>query len=218
MSLRILYGGTFDPVHNGHLAVARAVAEAFGQTVDLVPSADPPHRSEPGASAEQRAAMLELAVAGDSRLGIDRRELLRDGRSYTVDTLRQVRAEIGAQAPLIWVLGADSIVQLHTWKNWRDLFAFAHVLAVERPELELDAQWLRVRAPEVHAEIAPRWREPRQLPLQPSGLFAPFPIHPLRWESASKVRQRIAANESWEDLVCAPVARYIRESKLYLPA
>lgn len=217
MSLRILYGGTFDPVHNGHLAVAHAVAEAFGQTVDLLPSADPPHRSEPGASAEQRAAMLDLAVAGDSRLGIDRRELLRDGRSYTVDTLRQVRAEIGAQASLVWVLGADSIVQLHTWKNWRDIFAFAHVLAVERPELELDAQWLRTRAPEVHAEIAPRWCNPRQLSQQPSGLFAPFSIHPLRWESASQVRQRIAANESWDDLVPTPVARYIRENQLYLP-
>ena len=94
--IRILYGGTFDPVHVGHLAVADAASALFDADVFLLPSADPPHRAPPGASAELRTAMLELAIAGHPRLRVDRRELERAGPSYSVDTLREVREEIGA--------------------------------------------------------------------------------------------------------------------------
>jgi len=94
-ALRVLYGGTFDPVHLGHVAVARAARGALGATVAFMPAADPPHRAPPGAPATDRAAMLELAIAGEPGLSLDLRELERDGRSWTVDTLRGLRAEIG---------------------------------------------------------------------------------------------------------------------------
>ena len=98
--LVVWYGGTFDPVHQGHLAIARAASSAFGVAVTLAPAADPPHRAAPGASAAQRAHMLELAVAGDRRLRVDRRELQRPGPSWTVDTLHELRAELGPDTPL----------------------------------------------------------------------------------------------------------------------
>ena len=124
--LAIWYGGTFDPVHNGHLAIARAAADTFGVPVTLVPAAGPPHRTAPGADAAQRAHMLDLAVAGDRRLRVDRRELQRPGPSWTVDTLRELRAERGAAAPLALLVGADSFRSLPTWKHWRQLPELAH--------------------------------------------------------------------------------------------
>ena len=161
--LRILYGGTFDPVHEGHLAIAHAVAAAFDHPVHLVPSADPPHREPPGASGEHRAKMLDLAVAGHSDLLVDRRELERKGRSFTVDTLQQTRMELGPSAALVWVLGIDSLAQLDTWHEWQRIFELANVLGVERPGTEIDQSWLQRHAPAVFAEVRPRWREPGEL-------------------------------------------------------
>jgi len=113
MTIPMLYGGTFDPVHNGNLAVADLASALFDADVSVLPSADPPHRAPPGASAEQRAAMLDLAIAGHPRLHVDRRELRRAGPSYSVDTLREVRNEIGPDASLAWLLGADAFRDLH---------------------------------------------------------------------------------------------------------
>ena len=104
----IVYGGTFDPVHRGHIAIARAVADVYQDTVWLMLAADPPHRAPPGASAGQRAQMLDLALAGEPRLAVDRRELRRQGPSYTVDTLAELRRELGAAEAIIWVMGIDS--------------------------------------------------------------------------------------------------------------
>ncbi|MBP6750924.1 MAG: nicotinate-nicotinamide nucleotide adenylyltransferase, partial [Xanthomonadaceae bacterium] len=126
--LRLFYGGTFDPVHNGHLAIARAARDALGTSVWLMPAADPPHRDAPGASADQRAAMLDLAVEGQTGLRVDRRELERatragDAPSYTIDTLRELRAKFGEQAPLAFLIGADSLHGFATWKEPEALLA-----------------------------------------------------------------------------------------------
>lgn len=215
--MRIVYGGTFDPVHEGHLAIARAVASTFSANVSLLPSADPPHRAIPGASAGQRANMLDLAIACDRRLLVDRRELHREGPSFTVDTLEQLRAEIGPALPLVWVLGIDSLVQLHTWHDWRRILALAHILGVERPGTSVEQDWLRSRAPDVHAELSARWCLPGALAEASAGRYAALPVRPLRLESASEVRRRIAEGLSWQELVPAPVARYILDQGLYRP-
>ncbi len=212
---RIIYGGTFDPVHLGHLAIARAVAELLADTVWLMPAADPPHRAPPGASARQRAHMLDLAIAGDPRLGVDRRELRRHGPSYTVDTLAELRAELGAAEPLVWVMGIDSLRQLDTWHDWRRIFDFAHVLAVERPDAPADAAWLRAQAPVVAAELESRRSAPVALVQAAAGGFAELPMRPLRLESATEVRRRIAAGSDWQALLAPPVAAFIREQGLY---
>jgi nicotinate-nucleotide adenylyltransferase len=207
----IVYGGTFDPVHRGHLAIARAVADVYADVVWLMPAADPPHRAPPGASATQRAQMLELAVREDARLGVDRRELQRHGPSYTVDTLSELRVAI------IWVMGIDSLRQLDTWHDWQRIFDFAHVLAVERPGAPPDAAWLHAQAPAVAAELESRRCAPEGLALAEAGGFAELPMRPLRPESATEVRARLAQGGDWEALVPEPVARFIREQGLYRP-
>ncbi|OCG96678.1 nicotinate-nicotinamide nucleotide adenylyltransferase, partial [Xanthomonas euvesicatoria] len=104
--LHLYYGGTFDPIHLGHLAIACAARDELGACVQLVPAADPPHRPAPGATAAQRAQMLQLALANSPGLQLDTRELQRatqcDAPSYTVDTLRELRAELGPAAPIAW--------------------------------------------------------------------------------------------------------------------
>ena len=213
--MRVCYGGTFDPVHLGHLAIAAAVADALSAPVFLVPAADPPHRAAPGASAEQRALMLDLAVGCDARLRVDRRELHRAGPSYTVETLRELRAECGPDEPLVWVLGIDSLRQLDTWHHWRELFEHAHLLGVERPGAPVGADWLAVHAPAVAAELERRRCPPSGLADSASGRFAELPIWPLRPESATEVRARITEGRDWQALLPPAVARFIRQQGLY---
>ncbi|HEY5802119.1 MAG TPA: nicotinate-nucleotide adenylyltransferase [Lysobacter sp.] len=215
MTLRIFYGGTFDPVHCGHLAVARAVRDALGAQVDLIPAADPPHKGATHADATARARMLDLAVAGEPGLKVDRRELRRDGPSYTVDTLRELRDELGPDQPIVWMIGGDSLLQLHTWHRWQELFRFAHVLAVARPGSHLEAATIAARSPPVHAEVAGRWSEASKLSQAPAGGFAAFELALQRPESSTELRRRIAAGEAWQDWVPPAVAEYIRRHGLY---
>ena len=208
MTPHVYYGGTFDPVHNGHLAIAAAVRDALDATVRLLPAADPPHKDATHADADQRTRMLDLAVAGERGLAVDRRELHREGPSYTVDTLRSLRGELGDRVPIVWMIGSDSLLQLHAWSRWRELFTLAHVLAVAR-------QWVAAHAPEVHAEIVPRWREASSLEKSPAGGFALFEDLPLRPESSTELRRRMAAGERWDEWAPPAVAEYIRRHGLY---
>lgn len=213
--LRVFYGGSFDPVHFGHLAVARAARDALGAEVALVPARDPPHKDATHADAEQRAALLDLAIAGEPGLRVDRRELHRAGPSYTVDTLADLRAEAGPAAPLAWLVGADALLQLHTWHRWRDLFALAHIVAVQRPGARIDAARLRAQAPDVLAEIDQRWLPPAALAGSPCGGFALLPMTQLRPESSTELRRRIATGAPWQDWVPAAVAARIDALQLY---
>lgn len=215
MSLTICYGGTFDPVHCGHIAIACAVRDALDAQVRLLPAADPPHKGPTHADAQQRARMLDLATAGERGLTVDRRELRRGGPSYSVDTLHELRAELGPQAPIVWLIGSDSLTQLHTWHRWRELFEVAHILAVERPGSRVDGDWLAREAPEGYAEVSPRWRTASEFQTSPAGGFAVFQLDRQRPESSSELRRRIAANEPWQDWVPAAVAEYIARHRLY---
>lgn len=210
MPIAILYGGTFDPVHNGHLAVADAAAACFDVDVAMVPAADPPLRPPPGADAGQRAAMLDLAVAGHPRLRVDRRELHRVGPSYTVDTLAQARAQLGADAPLAWLLGVDAFAGLHRWHRWRELFDLAHLIVAVRPGHAVD-----VLDPELRDAGNHRWTaDPAALARLPGGMLYHLEL-PLRAEAASDLRGRIAAGQDWEAQVPPAVAAYIRAHRLY---
>lgn len=213
--LRVFYGGSFDPVHNGHLAVARAARDALHAEVALVPARDPPHKDATHADADQRAQLLALAIEGERGLRVDTRELHRAGPSYTFDTLAELRAEAGASAPLAWLVGADSLLQLHTWHRWRELFDLAHIVAVQRPGAEVDAARLREQAPQVLAQLNGRWLPPDALADGPAGGFVLLRLAELRPESSTELRRRIAAGEPWREWVPAAVAARIDSLHLY---
>jgi nicotinate-nucleotide adenylyltransferase len=216
--LQILYGGTFDPVHNGHLAIAAAAYEVFGVPIRLMPAADPPHRAPPGATAAQRVHLLDLAVQGATGLCVDRRELVRadrdpGARSYTVDTLRELRHEQGDALPVALLIGADSLLGLPAWKAWSHLFDLAHFIVADRPGSGLDAGF----APVLAEALEGRWTDlPADLHRSPAGRV--YRLHqPLQPESATEIRRRIGAGEAWRHLVPAPVADAIADERLYVP-
>jgi nicotinate-nucleotide adenylyltransferase len=214
--LFVLYGGTFDPVHNGHLAIARAARAALEVDIHLMPAADPPHRPPPGAAAGDRVAMLQLALADEPGLLPDLRELQRhaaDGarRSYSVDTLHGLRAELGADAPVALLVGADSFLGLPTWKSWQELFGLAHFVVASRAGSRLDAELPFLLADALRGrEVA----SPESLRLQPAGhvLYLRQPLHA---QSATDIRHRIAAGLPWRGLVPPAVADYIHCHGLY---
>lgn len=210
-ALHLLYGGTFDPVHNGHLAIACAARDALGTCVRLMPAADPPHRALPGANALQRAQMLDLAVADIPGLVVDQREFNRQGRSYTIETLRDLRAELGPEQPIALLIGADSFIGLPTWRDWRELFRYAHFVVAQRPGSPLDSELPDALADEVDGRWAGRSGELTQ---RPGGriLLLDQPLHP---ESATDIRRRIAADVDWDGLVPPAVADFIRAQGLY---
>lgn len=210
--LHVFYGGTFDPVHNGHLAVARNARDALSASVHLMPAADPPHKGPTHADAMQRASMLELAVAGEHGLVVDIRELLREGPSYTIDTLYDIRAELGDDAPIALLLGADSFRGLPSWKSWRELFLHAHFVVAERAGHHVDD----LLPQELAVGAAHRWAvSADELQQTPGGRI--FRLEqPLRPESASGIRHRIANGEPWREGVPPPVAEFIIQSDLYI--
>ena len=132
-----IFGGTFDPVHLGHLSVAWEASELLDAEVRLMPASVPPHRAPPMASAVQRVAMLRATLQGQSRLTLDTRELERSGPSYTIDTLIELRAEQGERS-LVLLIGADAFAGLPGWHRWRELFEVAHIGVLSRPGVEAE--------------------------------------------------------------------------------
>lgn len=132
--MHVIYGGTFDPIHHGHLRLALEICDRIGvNRVELVPCYIPPHRGNTGATAEQRLRLLELAIAGEPRLSVDDCELKRAGASYTADTLRQLRVQLGADEPLVMVVGTDAFASFDRWQEWQQIPQLAHIIVVRRP-------------------------------------------------------------------------------------
>ena len=133
MRLGVL-GGTFDPVHFGHLETASELCERLSlDRLDLMPCQVHALQKKPSASTAQRLAMLEMAVADYAGLAIDRREVEREGVSYTVDSLSAIRSELGCDAALYFIVGADAFVALEQWHRWREMFEYASMVVVQRP-------------------------------------------------------------------------------------
>ena len=209
--LTLVFGGTFDPIHHGHVALADFAAQALRAEVWLLPAADPPHRAPPGASAEDRAAMVALAIAGHSRLRLDRRELERPGPSYMVDTLESIRREIGPAMPLALLLGADAFRGLHTWMLWRELFTLAHLVLLPRAGTSLHSL-----PAELHGACEGRWLDHADdLHSLPAGGLHVLALPELRTESATELRRRLREGGDWRALVPEPVAEYIAAHGLY---
>jgi nicotinate-nucleotide adenylyltransferase len=208
-TLRGVLGGTFDPVHVGHLRLALEVAEELGlERVHLVPSARPPHRLAPVAGMQHRLALLERALAGEAHLLPDGRELVRSGASYTVDTL----AELCAAHPGVhWclILGADAFAGLPTWHRWEELTALAHLVVARRP----GPPW--PPAGEAGRLLAQRQvSTPAALRKRANGAIYVTDAPALE-VSATRLRELIGAGRSARFLVPDAALEYIRVHGLY---
>ena len=129
-----ILGGTFNPIHFGHLRMAQELAESLNlNEVRFIPVANPPHKLVPEISAEHRAAMVQLAIAHNPIFSFDNRELTRAGASYTIDTLQSLRSELGNSTSLILFMGSDAFTQLNTWHRWREIIQLCHIALAQRP-------------------------------------------------------------------------------------
>lgn len=205
-----VFGGTFNPVHYGHLRSALELAERLQlDHLRLMPCKEPPHRQAPDCSAEDRAAMVELAVAGEAILTCDRRELERSGTSYTITSLEEIRAELGDHRALCLVMGGDALAQVNSWHRWQELLDLAHILVIARPGWDLPsegevAQWLRDHRLSDRSELLQR----------PCGGILLETLRPLAI-SSTEIRELLAAGRSARYLVPEPVLEYIRAKALY---
>lgn len=204
-----LFGGTFDPVHIGHLRLALEVIERFDLVeLRLIPNAVAPLRNQSVASGEQRLALLRRAIAGLDRVTVDDRELRRGGVSYTCDTLREIRAEQGAGC-LLFVLGMDAFLGLPQWRAWREIPRLVNLLVVTRPE----------SAPPVAGELAELLRtagtdDPATLLAAEHGrvLLCEIPRFPV---SSTDIRERLRQGRRIDFLVPEAVRDRIAQESLY---
>lgn len=208
-------GGTFDPIHFGHLRLAEEVGETLRlEEVRFIPSGTPPHRSAPAVPAEHRLAMTQLAAAGNPRFMVDEREVRRAGPGYTYDTLKTLRAEQGETRPLALLLGADAFLEFATWHRWREIFGLAHIAVAHRPGFPVE-QWSgRMPLPLAREYSARRMQQPLAVHLAPAGGIVVVPFTALDI-SATAIRDMLRAGASPRYLLPGAVLDYIRTHRLY---
>lgn len=207
-----VFGGTFDPVHFGHLRSALELFEQLSlQRMHLIPSAVPPHREAPRASAEQRLAMLRLAVEGQPGFVVDEREIRRQGPSYMVDTLLSLQAEVG-ETPLCLILGVDAFLGIPGWHQWQKLLELSHIVVAHRPGWHLDETRMSAALREVVREH--RLSDSAALQSKNAGGVLLQGVTQLDI-SATDIRERIAAGKNANYLLPASVWQYIKSQDLY---
>ncbi|MBZ0093355.1 MAG: nicotinate-nucleotide adenylyltransferase [Sulfuricellaceae bacterium] len=208
-----ILGGTFDPIHFGHLRLAEEMAEGLHLShVRFIPAGFPPHRVQPQARPSQRLEMVKRAIAGNPLFCADEREIAKPAPCYSVETLADLRRELGAQQPLCLLLGADAFLGLNTWHNWREIFALAHIAVAQRPGYPLAEQAM---PDELKRELELRWQDDgAALAGLPAGRIVQREIAALAI-SATRIRRQIKAGESPRYLLPDAVLDYIREQHIY---
>ncbi len=213
-----IFGGTFDPLHIGHLRLAIEAGENLGLTaVRFIPAGQPPLRDTPRTPAAHRLAMVRLAVADTPGFTVDASEAESPAMSYTVDTLERLRRELGPAQPLVLLLGADAFARLESWQRWRELFELAHIAVATRPghALKVGAGDTATAANSaLNAEFQTRHGLASDLATAPAGRIVPFAITGLEI-SATALRQRLAAGLDARHLAPAAVLDYIHQHHLY---
>jgi len=209
-----IFGGTFDPIHFGHLRLATELAEAFRlDQVLFVPAGLPYQRGRSAhASNDERVTMLKLATGRDARFGIDERELRREGPSYTYDTLVEMRKERGPEATLVFLLGSDAFARIDTWHRWTELFDLAHFAVAVRAN---DPEWFAKGPGAFPRDVWPRITlNLRELLAAPAGKVMTFSMTPLAISSTA-MRALAADGASIRYLTPDPVTEFIRSHRLY---
>jgi len=210
-----IFGGTFDPVHYGHLRAADEVLDTLDlREVRMMPARDPPHRGAPGATAKQRVDMLRLALQEFPRLRLDTREIERTGKSYTFDTLAELRAQ-APHRPLVLITGVDAFAGLPTWHRWQEIPTLAHIAVVTRPGTSVEAA---LRGP-----LAQLWKQRysddrHALENAPAGTIFAVSVSPQPI-SATALRAALAEGSAGiaqvRGLLPAAVLTYIDQHALY---
>ncbi len=203
-----LLGGTFDPIHFGHLRPALELLDALPLAhIRFIPSRQPPHRHTPSATPEQRRQMVALAIAHEPRFVLDDRELQRPGPSYAVDTLRNFRREYAQ--PLCLIVGADAFAHFNSWRDWQDILELAHLVVMTRPGASLDTAHLSTELSDLLTQRR------RQLPdfSGVGGIFCQqvtaLPI------SATAIRESLQQGRSPRYLLPDAVLNYLLNQQLY---
>ncbi len=197
-----LFGGSFNPVHHGHLIIARSIAEALDVSeVVLLPTHAPPHKNAKGlAATEHRMEMVRLAVEGDALFSVSDHDATCKGPSYTVKTIEHFRQKLLAETELLWIIGADSLLELHTWFQVATLVASCRIVTAHRPGSPL-AELTTLEAM-VGTEATRQLRD--------DVIDAPHIDI-----SSTQIRKRVAQGQSIRYLVPTTVAKYIKQHRLY---
>ena len=204
-----IFGGTFDPVHYGHLRAAHEARVALGlEHMRLLPAGTPPHRSNTFASAQHRLAMLDLAVKGYPDFRTDDREVRRQGFSYMVDTLQEIRNEEGG-APLLLFIGQDAANKLDSWHRWLDLFSLAHIVVMRRPDSRYEYSGDLFREIQLRSV-----KTASTLRKSSAGCVLPLEVTQLDI-SSTNVRAQVAAGQSPRFLLPDAVIDYMAQHRLY---
>lgn len=203
-----LFGGTFDPIHCGHLDVARAAQQALAlDVVWLIPARTPPHRTRPHASAAHRFAMTALAVAAEPGMRLSDVEMDVEGPSYTVETLDRLEARGLSGTDVFFITGADAFKDIASWKAYPALLDRCHFVVVSRPGCRAAA--MRTELPALAARMVDA---PCAVPARASIFLVDAPTAPV---SSTQVRHALAGHEPLEGLIPTPVAAYIARQALY---
>jgi nicotinate-nucleotide adenylyltransferase len=208
-------GGSFDPVHNGHVALAQYVIRQLEpHTLRIIPAGNPWQKSGLHASAAHRIAMVRLAFASvTTPVVIDEQEIHRQAATYTIDTLRAVRAELGSAAAIVFVIGADQLQKLHTWRQWEALFDYASLFAVSRPGYAMNGSDLDPAVAEQFARRSATVQQLRSTPCGLSALSTELDIH----ISATDIRSILSQGNQINALLPLTVLDYIQQHHLYQP-
>ena len=206
-------GGTFNPIHYGHLRMAQELADALELSeVRFIPSANPPHKTMPTTSAQHRAAMVQLAIADNPLFKLDLRELARAGLSYTIDTLISLREELGEENALCLIMGNDAFLKLNTWYRWQALLDYCHILLVQR-----SASGSQPKLPEALAALLhDHYTENSDdLVSKANGCIHMQTVTPLTI-SSTNIRDIFNAGTSIRYLLPSEVMDYMTKHRLYL--
>lgn len=206
-------GGSFDPVHNGHVALAACFTRKLAPAeLRIIPAGDPWQKNGLNAKPEHRVAMIERAFGPEKPgLTIDQQEIHRHTATYSIDTLRALRTELGPDTSIAFLIGADQLQKLHTWREWQKLFDLAHICAASRPGFVLEAPHVDAA---VAAEFARRQGTAEQIRSTPQGLTC-IGTELAVDISATDIRASLARGEQPESLLPRGVLDYIQQHHLY---
>lgn len=207
-----ILGGTFNPVHLGHLYLAAQLQEQFNfDSIRFMPAAVPALKDTPSATPEQRAEMVDIAISGHPQLSLDTRELSRPGTSYTIDTLMLLREELGNQVSICWLMGSDAFAHLNAWNRWQELLNYAHLIVVKRPNstdlLDLNTE-VKALLDQHGAKSAEEMRQ------QAHGKILVREISALDI-SSTDIREKIADKLDVSSMLPKAVLGYIQQHHLY---